>query len=182
MIQLQRWIVFPVRRNSFFALVILLLGMTVAANFVLAAADQEPISIEADQMESIRKNDAVVFTGNVEARQGEMAIHADEMTVYYRKASDSGKSGVTDKESIRKLIARGHVKIIRQDWMATGDGVEYLADERKVFLTGNTKVQQEGNVVSGERVVLFLDEGRSVIEGDVDGSRVKGVFYPKSKK
>jgi len=163
-------------------LLFVLLGAAalVPGDFV-TAAEQAPISIEADQMESIRKDDAVVFTGNVEARQGEMAIHADEMTVFYQKTSAGNAAGVTDKESIRRFVARGHVKIIRQDWVATGDGVEYMADERKVLLTGNTKVEQEGNVVSGDRVVLYLDEGRSVVEGNEEGGRVKGVFYPPSK-
>ncbi len=174
------------RKRSHLAIIIWLLLMAISfacgPDWVFAVADQAPISIEADQMESVRKDDAVLFTGNVEARQGDLAIHADEMTVYYQKTSGGEVAVVADRESIRKFVARGHVKIVRLDWVATGDEVQYLSEERQVILSGNTKVRQEGNIISGDRVILFLDEGRSVMEGSADGGRVKGIFYPSREK
>ena len=140
-----------------------------------------PIHIEADRMESDHQREAVLFAGNVEASQGDLLIRADEMTVFYAKPKEGDGPGT--EKSIDNLHATGNVKIVKQDWAATGDVVEYKADERKVVLTGNTKVFQDNNTVSGDRVVLFLDEGKSVVEkqGTDEGGRVKAFFYPEKE-
>jgi lipopolysaccharide export system protein LptA len=141
--------------------------------------EKAPIHIEADRMESDQQQEAVLFAGNVEATQGELLIRADEMTVYYKKSEGNGKPEA--RKSIDSLQATGNVEIIKKDWVATGDLVDYKAEERKVILTGNTKVFQDNNMVSGDRVVLYLDEGKSVVEnqGASDGGRVKAFFYPE---
>ena len=141
--------------------------------------ERAPIHIEADRMESDQQREAVLFAGNVEASQGELLIRADEMTVYYRKSGEAEK--LAARQSIDSLQATGNVEIIKKDWVATGDLVDYEAEERKVILTGNTKVFQDNNMVSGDRVVLYLDEGKSVVEnqGVGEGGRVKAFFYPK---
>ncbi len=147
---------------------------------------QEPIHIEADRMESDQKTEAVLFVGNVEARQGNLLIQADRMTVYYQKASAGGSNQKTAAEAgraIDKLLANGSVKIVRGNWVATGDQLEFLSGDRKIILTGNTKVWQDNNLVTGDRIVLYLDEGKSVVEQNAsgEGGRVKAFFYPETK-
>lgn len=155
------------------AIVILLGGA------VRAAEDGGPIRIEADSMESNLKGASVLFSGNVQATQGDMVINADEMTVYYQ-ALDGGQPGF-DAQKIQKLYARGNVRINQEGWMASGNEVDYFSEERKAVLTGNTKVWQDNSMVSGDRIIMYLDEGKSVVERD-GGDRVKGIFYPESGK
>jgi lipopolysaccharide export system protein LptA len=157
------------------------------ANAALAApaANQTangPIHVEADRMESDQLNGAVLFVGNVEARQGDMLISAERMTVHYSKNGAAGDEPGQKNKSIESLVAEGKVKITRWDWVASGDWLEFKSDERKVVLTGDTKVWQDNNLVTGDRVVLYLDEGKSVVEkGDrQDGERVKAFFYPEA--
>lgn len=137
-----------------------------------------PIHVEADRMESIQKDNAVLFTGNVEAKQGELVINSDRMTVYYPDSKEKRKSG-EQSQKIKKLVAAGNVEIQNEGWIATGDNVEYFESERKALLTGNTKVWQDNNMVTGERIWLYLDEGKSIVErGSKNGERVKAFFYP----
>ncbi|MBU0482070.1 MAG: lipopolysaccharide transport periplasmic protein LptA [Proteobacteria bacterium] len=143
-----------------------------------------PIHIEADRMESEQNKSTVRFFGNVEARQVDLVIRSDEMTVQYKKdeAGDEAPVAAAATKSIEKLLATGHVEIIREGWAATGDKVDYFSSERKVVLTGNTRVWQDNNMVTGERITLYLDEGKSIVEnkGDTEGGRVKAFFYPDS--
>lgn len=143
-----------------------------------------PIHVEADRMESDQANEAVLFTGNVEARQGDMLISAERMTVHYRKNGAANGSVSRESKSIESLVAEGEVKLTRQDWIAAGDRLEFKSEERKVVLTGNTRVWQDNNMVTGDRVVLYLDEGRSVVENreHEEGGRVKAFFYPEADK
>ncbi len=145
-----------------------------------AAPPKTPVQVEADQMIANQKDNSVFFSGQVEAKQEDLTIHSDEMTVYYTSDAEAAKSG--DSRDIKRLLAKGHVEITKQDWVGTGDQAEYFSKERKVVLTGNTKVWQNNNVVTGETFVLYLDDGRSVVEkGQKAGERVKAFFYPNSK-
>ena len=109
-----------------------------------------------------------------------MLISAERMTVNYHKSDAASR----ENKSIESLVATGNIKLTRQDWIATGDQLEFKSEERKVVLTGNTKVWQDNNMVTGERVVLYLDEGRSVVEknDDAEKGRVKAFFYPEANK
>ncbi|MBU0485109.1 MAG: lipopolysaccharide transport periplasmic protein LptA [Proteobacteria bacterium] len=153
---------------------------------VVAKAEEGagPVNITADRMESNRKENSIYFAGKVEAKQGNLIIRADEMTVFYKGGSEAdGALGAADtSKSISKLLAGGNVEIVSDGWLATGDNVDYFSDERKVVLTGNTKVWQDSNMVSGERIVLYLNEGKSVIERGENGERVKAFFFPEGTK
>jgi lipopolysaccharide export system protein LptA len=147
---------------------------------------KEPIHIEADRMESDQKTESVLFVGNVEAHQADLAIKADRMTVFYQKVQPDAAAKTSAAEvtkDIDRLTANGEVEIVKLQWTATGDQLEYFSRERKIILTGNTKVWQDNNLVTGERIVLYLDEGKSVVERKNSGvgERVKAFFYPDAK-
>ncbi|MEN8136382.1 MAG: lipopolysaccharide transport periplasmic protein LptA [Thermodesulfobacteriota bacterium] len=160
---------------------------SVPAIYAMPVSDglaNEPIHIEAARMESDQRQGSVLFAGNVEATQGDLIIRAEQMTVYYRKAGETASPAGSGGKSIEKLKASGTVKIIKQDWLASGDRMEFATEDRKVVLTGNTRVWQGNNTVTGDKVILYLDEGKSVVEnknGNTD-TRVKAFFYPESDK
>jgi lipopolysaccharide export system protein LptA len=141
-----------------------------------AATGNVPIHIEADRMESINEKNTVYFSGNVDAKQGELIIRSDEMTVYYLSSEEQKNK---ENRRLKKLFATGHVEIENEGWVATGDNMEYFETERKVLLTGNTKVWQDNNLVTGDSVLLYLDEGKSIVEsGKKSGKRVTATFSP----
>jgi lipopolysaccharide export system protein LptA len=132
----------------------------------------EPVTIDADQMESFRKESLVVFTGNVVARQNTAVQHADRMEVYLDEKGDR----------VLRIVSTGNVKIITKDCRtATAKRVEYYDTEQRVELIGNARVWEGDNVVSGEKVTLFLNQDRSVVQSG-RGERVKAVFFPKDEK
>lgn len=146
-----------------------------------------PIQIEADRMESSQEKSVVVFSGHVQANQSDLIINADIMTVRYlapevqpKNTTDIPAEGLSQK--IDKITAKGGVKIVQGDWVATGDTMDFNADERIVILSGNAKAWQDQNMVSGEKIILYLDEGRSVVErSTIEGERVKAFIYPGSQ-
>jgi lipopolysaccharide export system protein LptA len=144
----------------------------------LTQEQKAPINIEADRMESSQEENVVNFSGNVEARQNDFTILADRMTVHYAADAPSKESGIRAVQSIK---AEGNVRMKRENWTASCDRMEYYEKDRKVVLLGNSKVWQNNNMVTGERVEVFLDEGRSVVErGKEKSERVKAFFYPES--
>ncbi len=137
----------------------------------------EPIHIEADRMISQEQDNSVVFLGNVDARQGDLVIRSDEMTVYYTKG-DGNKKGAS---RVKKLVCKKNVEITQGDWLGTGNRMDYYARERKVILSGDAKAWQGQNMVSGKTITYYLDEGRSIVEQDKASSgRVKAVIHPEA--
>ncbi len=147
-----------------------------AVLFILLAAvpafakEEAPINIEADRMVSQEAKNSVVFIGNVEASQGKVTIRADEMTVHYEESGQGGgqKEGKAGRGSskVKQLICTGNVQVTQEDWLGTGERMDYYAGERKVVLSGNAKASEGKNMVSSDTITYYLDEKRSVFEQD----------------
>jgi len=141
-----------------------------------------PIHIEADRMISQEQKNSVVFIGNVDAKQGDITIRCDEMTVYYTENKNK-KKGHNSSSEVKKLICKKNVEITEGDWLGTGNRMDYFAKDRKVILSGDAKAWQGQNMVSGKTIIYYLDEKRSIVEQDRKKSgRVKAVIHPESDK
>jgi len=133
-------------------------------------AKDAPIHIEANRMTSTERTSSVVFIGEVDAKQGDVRIRADEMTVYYTetdkdKKAEEKKAEEKTSQQVEKLVCTGNVEITRGEWLGTSKNMTYLSKERQVILTGNAKAWQNQNMVSGETIIYYLDEGRSEVMG-----------------
>ena len=160
---------------SFSSAAMLLLALALALPWAARAAEA-PIHIESNRMTSTEKSNSVVFSGDVDAKQGDVRIRADEMTVFYHEL-DSGSKGGKDKkkpaaqaekktsQQVEKLICVGNVEVSRGEWLGTGKKMVYLSKERQVILTENAKAWQGQNMVSGDKIIYYLDEGRSEVVG-----------------
>jgi lipopolysaccharide export system protein LptA len=174
---------FNVRQRTLYLFLITVLALLSPA-FAAQEGDQ-PISIEANRMVSQENKNTVVFMGKVDARQGNLIIRADEMTVHYsaKKAQETDKNGAKPTSKVEKLICINNVKVTQGDWLGTGDRMDYFAQERKVILSGNAKAWQGQNMVAGKTITYYLDEKRSVVEQDERAKgRVRAVIHPESKK
>lgn len=168
-----------------------LIFCTVAGGVMDVLAADAPIHIEASRMTSTEKSNSVVFTGDVDAKQGDVRIRSDEMTVFYNalesptKQKDKKKpTQPAEKKStqqVEKLICIGNVEVTRGEWLGTAKKMLYLSKERQVILTDNAKAWQGQNMVSGEKIIYYLDEGRSEViggskattAGETDGGKKK---------
>ena len=132
----------------------------------------QPVTVDADKMERYGKESLVVFTGNVVARQNSSVQYADRMEVYLDEKGDK----------ILRTVSTGTVKIITRDCRTgTAKRAEYHDLEQRVVLSGNARVWQDDNVVSGDTITIFLSQDRSVVQGGRQ-ERVKAVFYPRDQK
>ena len=122
----------------------------------------EPIQIDSQSLEARADEGLVVFRGEVVARQGEMTLQADEVTVHADPATSE----------IRTVEARGSVRIQRQDLVATGQQAEFDVTGGVLTLSGEAKAWQGRNVVAGERIILYLADNRTVVEG------ARAVLFP----
>lgn len=129
----------------------------------------QPITITSNSMEARKKANLVIFKGDVVAEQKDYTLYSKELYVYYAEGKE-----------IKEMIATGDVRIVQLNKVATGEKAVYNRENRTVVLTGNPQVEQDCDIVKGERITIFLDEDKSLVEGGRD-NRVKAVVNPKDE-
>ncbi len=124
---------------------------------------KQPIAITSDSLEAINKANTVVFRGSVEARQSDLKIYCDVMTVLY----------APDGKGIIKIIADRNVRIVREGTAKPGQRPDtitatcargiYYNEQGRILLTGNPVVRRGNDTVKGDEIVVFLDDNRFTV-------------------
>ena len=131
----------------------------------------QPVTVDSDRMERFGKENLIIFSGNVIARQNNSVQYADRLEVYLDEKGDK----------ILRTVSTGSVRVVTRDCKTgTAKRAEYFDLEQRVVLIGNARVWQEDNVVSGDTITIYLAQDRNVVVGGKQ-ERVKAVFYSKEE-
>lgn len=133
-----------------------------------------PIEINADQGEFLQNEGRVVYTGNVQAIQGESRITTNKLTAFCRQGpASSGEAPAC--EAIDRLVAEGNIFYTAPDVKIKGDRAQYDYPTDTITITGDVILSRGADgVVRGKQVVYQVAEGRTVITAGND--RVVSLF------
>ena len=133
----------------------------------------QAIRITSDRMEAYDTKGTVVFIGNVVARKGNLTIYADRLEVFYdqKRTADNKK-----KRNLKKIVVKGHLKIVQGRRRATAKEAIYYKPQEKIVLLKNAQVWDGQNSIKGDKIVLYVNENRSVVESS-GKERVEAVVY-----
>jgi len=124
----------------------------------------DPLEIISDWTEADRQKGTITFGGKVVAKQKDMVLYADRVVNYFDM----------ENQKLIKAIAVGNVKLNQADKFVTCEKAELIQAERKVVLTGHPVMWQGENRVSGERIIIYLNESQAEVFGGQGGkARVK---------
>ena len=130
-----------------------------------------PITIKSSEMAADNKGKTAIFTGKVVAKQGDVTIYADRLTINY---SDK-------KNDVEKIEADGNVRIIQENRIGTAFHAVYESTQGRITLTGNPKVTQGTDTMSGNIITYFMDDERSEVSSG-PGRPVEVLIHPATKK
>ena len=99
----------------------------------------QPIDITSDRVETYSKENLIIFQGNVTARQKDVVIYADSLEAL---VNEGGRG-------IEKATAGGNVKIQQGLRVANCQKAVFYNTDQKFVLTGDPKVWEGDNMVSG---------------------------------
>ena len=145
-----------------------------------------PVNIESTTLEVRDKDKMATFLGNVKLVQGDTTMYCKTLVVYYEQggANATGpttQAGGTGNQQIKRIEAKGNVKVTQKDQVATGDNGVYDTAANKVTLNGNVVITQGPQVVKGDQLWVDLETGYSRVECKQAGCRVQALFLPNSK-
>ncbi|MDY6986937.1 MAG: LptA/OstA family protein [Thermodesulfobacteriota bacterium] len=138
------------------------------------------IRITSDAVESDHRMKWLEFTGNVRATQDDEVITADRIKVFYK--SHDRASGVAT--TVEKIISDGNVRMVLdgKSKTAVAEKAIYTADPKVLVLSGGAPTVWSGNnVIRGEKITLFLDEDRTLVEGG-ESRQVDATFFTEGEK
>ena len=116
-----------------------------------------PTYINSKSLEVDSEKRIFYYRVNVVAKQGDMTLTCDELEGHYN-----------ENNQIEKMIAKKNVVIVKGIAMkATSQHGVYDTQTGIITLTENPKLEQNGSTLQADVVKVFVNEDRSVAEGDV---------------
>lgn len=147
----------------------LLSGDGLLESFSLSA-DRGPVKIEASTLEFEYRTGELTYQGGVKVSQGDISLSSDELRL---------KLNVEDMGRPQQIVAQGHVRIVSGERIATGGRAVFNQGDQTITLSEDAVLRDGPNEVSGEKIIVFLDEERSVVEGGTN--RVRAVLFPSGE-
>ena len=120
----------------------------------------QPVKIDAGQLEVRDKDKVATFSGNVKVVQGDTMMRSRSLAVFYdgegstANALTAAKPGPAGQQRIRRLEAKGGVRVCQNDQVATGDTGIFDMKANTVTLEKNVVLTKGANVLKGERLTV----------------------------
>jgi lipopolysaccharide export system protein LptA len=132
---------------------------------------KDPIFITSDWMEVDQKKNTITYKGRVVTVQSEMTMRSETLTAYYDP----------EMKQMKQIIAEGKVNATQGNRVATGQKAVFDDQAKTVTLTGSPVMRQGNSQVSGVKIVYFIEQDKSIVEGD-DKLRVQATIFPEELK
>jgi lipopolysaccharide export system protein LptA len=159
------------------------------------ANEDVPLQITAARLEADQDQGIIIFSGQVKAVHGDATLYADELRVYFKGQPQAARAAAPAKkepapkaagagdplgdlggQKIDRIVARGQVRLVQEDRVATGQEAIYYKDRDEVVLLGNPQLWRAENTLKGERIVVNLKTNRMTVESSPK-KRVEAVLY-----
>jgi lipopolysaccharide export system protein LptA len=148
------------------SLIKLLLASLLLVSSVLVTAlpddSNQPISIIADTAIKDDKLGLTIYEGNVSITQGSLNILADKVTIFIQE------------QQVTKMVAIGTPASFKQkpnlgekDVIAKADTIDYFIIDKKITLTENASLDQDGSTLTGKVINYDINGANAKAEGGV---------------
>ena len=132
----------------------------------LTSGNRGPINIQSDSLALDYKKNIVQFIGHVHATQADGALTSNTLNVKYGK----------DFHEVDNMTADGNVHISQGVRWCTSDHAVLDQQRHTVILTGTPICHDARDQITGTRITVHLDSGKSDVEG------AKAVIFPQTSK
>ncbi len=116
-----------------------------------------PVFIKSESLSLDTKERVFTYKGKVEIVRGDVTITADRVVGKY-----------DDKNELQQVVAEDNVVLTRGEEMrASANRAVYAIAQAKIELTEGPELARKGNVLSADKITVYVDEDRSEAEGNV---------------
>ena len=155
-----------------------------------APGEDVPLRINAARMEADQQAGIIIFSGQVKAVHGDATLYSDQLRIYLlpkpeapkgaakppQEKTDQSPLGDMGAEKIDRIVAKGNVRLVQEDRVATGDEAIYYKNRDEIVLLGNPQVWRAENTLKGERIIFNLKTNKVLVESSPQ-RRVEALLY-----
>lgn len=166
---------FPTGWISILFLLGIMSGLWAPAAFAAKADRNQPIDVLANEKVTDFKQGTSIYTGHVVINQGSLHATGDKATLYLKdgqlvRAVLDGKPATFQELDEKGQLVKG-----------SSDNADYLALQQKIILTGNAKLDRQGDTISSQRITYDMNAEVVKAGGKDGGERVHVVIQPRTK-
>ena len=156
---------------------LIILIIVLSAPFLMGADSKtknikptSPVKIQADEMRYYGSERKSTFHGNVVAVSDNYTLTSDDVVVFLNKDMD-----------VSKIQCTGNVNFKSDDIVSISKRADLDHNKKVAVITGNVKVWQGENYLEGEKVFIYYEEERIVVDKGTD-KRVTIIFKPENNE
>lgn len=116
----------------------------------LLGKSDKPFHIRSERLKADNQSGILVFSGNVEVRQGNMILTADMIETRFDP----------DNRELCRIIAQGNVRMSQNDWIGVGEHADYDVAIDRVVMTGSPRIWQGEDQIEGKKIIFDLSRDR----------------------
>jgi lipopolysaccharide export system protein LptA len=150
------------------------------------AMNQPPVDITSDNLYVNDATKSAIFMGGVIATRGDTRLRTPELHVAYEGKGAEGLASpadqTTDTSRLSRLVATsGCVLTFGSDRRVTSDQADFDPKADTALFTGNVLINQDRNVLQGQRLFVERKAGKSRLDAPANGGqpagRIAATFY-----
>ena len=121
---------------------------------------EQPIHIKSNRAERDEQRGVTIYSGDVIINQGSMRISANKVVIE------------TENNEVSRIIATGKPATMKQrpslekeEVHAQGNTIKYDLEKEMMTLLDNASIEQQGSIVTSERIDYFIADERVKAQG-----------------
>jgi lipopolysaccharide export system protein LptA len=156
---------------KFAALLLLLLPGQLWA---LASDRDQPIEIEADELEVREQEGISIYQGNVKLVQGSLEINADRVVIHFNEANELTLMEMTGTPATLRQLNDN-----QQEIWGEAKRIDYTQSKSLLELRDSARLSQAGDIIESD-MIRINTESSSLQAGSIESDqRVKMLIQPK---
>ena len=157
-----------------FLLAILLLPGGAAR--ALSTDSEQPIAVEADNLEIRDTENISIYEGNVSLVQGSIKITSDRLVIHFNDANDLTLMEMTGAPArFRQLDDQG------EEMLGEARRINYLENESLLELIEQARFSHAGDTIQSNRIRINTENNSIQAGGAQSEERVKMLIQPRQK-
>lgn len=123
-----------------------------------------PLFINSDSLSLNAEKRTFTYSGNVTLKQGDVEITADKVIGKYNEAN-----------VIHTVVCEDNIVFTKGEGMrANANRAVYKVAESTIVLSEAPELARAGNILSADKITIYVDEDRSEAEGNVRVKVIQG--------
>jgi lipopolysaccharide export system protein LptA len=154
--------------------IVLLLLLLPCQLQALSTDREQPIEVEADELEVRELERISIYLGNVNLVQGSLEINADRVVLHFNEANELTLMEMTGRPATVRQLDDNQ----REMW-GEAKQIDYTQSKSLLELRDSARLTHEGNIIESDLITINTESSRFHAGSIESDQRVKMLIQPK---